>query len=122
MVNEFPPEVQSSDQVFWISLNVTGSTIYMANVYLAPNSQDKEANSLAVERLIKEINLLSRNPHNHIMAAGDWNADPYKKSGSNLKLLNKILDETNFKLMLMKRPSPKFYTCSAPGRYNLITS
>ncbi len=89
-----------------------------------PNSQDKEANSLAVERLIKEINLLSMNPHNHIVTAGDWNADPFKNSGSNLKLLNKILDETN--LRLIKRPSPKFYTCSTPGRsgssYTLITS
>ncbi len=48
------------------------------------------------------------------MVAGDWNADPYKKSGANLRILNKVLDETSLKLI--KRPSPKHYTCFTPGR------
>ena len=43
----------------------------MANIYLAPNAQDKEENCLAVENFIREVNLLSENPkHAKNVSAG----------------------------------------------------
>ena len=113
-VNEFPPSVKSSDQVFWISVKIVNGSIYMANIYLAPNAQDKEENCLAAENFIREVHLLSENPKIHIVIAGDWNADPYKKSGANSRILNKVLNETSLKMI--QRPSHKSYTCATPGR------
>ena len=68
--------------------------IHLANIYIpSPNSeQDKRERLAVVNQLISDI--LSLPPKSRYLVCGDFNADPFRKTGANLPLLKQILRGT----------------------------